>query len=401
MAPALDVLYVSYDGALDPLGTSQIVRYLLRLAANGTRISLISFEKGERRRNSLDYTAMRRTLEAAEINWLPLPYHKRPRVPATAIDVLLGAYAIRRIADHEASPAIVHCRGDVAATMARIALRRRRGKLLYDVRGFFSDERVEAGSWAEGGGLDRLVRKMEAANLAAASGLVVLTRAALRRLATKRPQLPPFHIIPTCVDLELFTPPSASAPRSYGLVYGGSLGGVTMGREIMDFARAAADVIGPTLLVTRDTADARRLAATAPWIDVITSSPNEVPKQIRRGQAAVFFYRPGPGRVAQCPTKFAEALATGLPVVTNRGIGDLDEVIEAKRVGVLIEGHSPDAYSRAVYRLACLLKDPETQQRCRHLAESHYSVEVGASRYQELYERLGKLTELKDAASNH
>ena len=42
------VVYVSYDGALDPLGASQVVPYLLGLAARGVAITLISFEKRER-----------------------------------------------------------------------------------------------------------------------------------------------------------------------------------------------------------------------------------------------------------------------------------------------------------------------------------------------------------------
>ena len=38
------VLYISYDGMLEPLGQSQVLAYLERLAA-GRRMHLISFEK--------------------------------------------------------------------------------------------------------------------------------------------------------------------------------------------------------------------------------------------------------------------------------------------------------------------------------------------------------------------
>ena len=39
------VLYLSYDGALEPLGQSQVVPYLVGLAARGAAITLVSFEK--------------------------------------------------------------------------------------------------------------------------------------------------------------------------------------------------------------------------------------------------------------------------------------------------------------------------------------------------------------------
>jgi hypothetical protein len=43
----LKVLYVTYDGLLDPLGSSQVVPYVLGLAARGVEIDVLSFEKPE------------------------------------------------------------------------------------------------------------------------------------------------------------------------------------------------------------------------------------------------------------------------------------------------------------------------------------------------------------------
>jgi hypothetical protein len=40
----MSVLYVSYDGMLEPLGQSQVLGYLKRLAV-GRAIHLVSFEK--------------------------------------------------------------------------------------------------------------------------------------------------------------------------------------------------------------------------------------------------------------------------------------------------------------------------------------------------------------------
>ena len=46
------VLYLSYDGALDPLGQSQVVPYVTGLASLGFRMCLVSFEKPESLRDS-------------------------------------------------------------------------------------------------------------------------------------------------------------------------------------------------------------------------------------------------------------------------------------------------------------------------------------------------------------
>ena len=51
----MTVLYLSYDGALDPLGQSQVVPYVIGLASLGFRMRLISFEKPESLQDSWAY----------------------------------------------------------------------------------------------------------------------------------------------------------------------------------------------------------------------------------------------------------------------------------------------------------------------------------------------------------
>ena len=40
------VLYLSYNGMLDPLGQSQVLPYLKELSKLGVRFTLLSFERG-------------------------------------------------------------------------------------------------------------------------------------------------------------------------------------------------------------------------------------------------------------------------------------------------------------------------------------------------------------------
>jgi len=89
-SPTLDgrsVLYISYNGMLDPLGQSQVLPYLRELAARGVQFTLLSFERakafeadGERACQEL-----RATLAAENIEWHWLKYHQRPSLPATSL----------------------------------------------------------------------------------------------------------------------------------------------------------------------------------------------------------------------------------------------------------------------------------------------------------------------------
>jgi len=382
------VVYVSYDGALDPLGASQVVPYLVGLAGRGVTITLISFEKRERWALTGPRARLEAGLSSAGITWRPLTYHKRPRLPATLLDVLAGS---RRIgAEARRSEAdLVHCRGDVAMAMARWAGLPRRIRLLYDVRGLFSDERVETGSWPRGGLVDRMVRRAEAHNLRRADAVVVLTEAAREVLRTRRSDLPPCRVIPTCADLAAFTPRPPGEEPEFGLAYCGSLGTWYMVREMAAFARVASVVVPGRVLVLTPHVEQARLAGFDPsWAEVREVPAPEVPRWLRRARALFFFIRPTPAKRASCPTKLAEALATGLPVAVNHGVGDLDSVLESEGVGVMVEGFSEEEYRGAAARLATLLRDVGTTARCRGLAEKRYNLGAGVAAYHELYRAL-------------
>jgi len=385
VGPAVRVIYVSYDGALDPLGASQVVPYLLGLGARGVSITLLTFEKPARWGQAGAREEMRRCLEARGIRWRPLRYHKSPRLAGTLRDIVAGSKAIAKEFSR-VEPAVVHCRGEVATVMARWARLPSTIRLLYDVRGFFSDERVETGSWRRGSLLDRAVRRMEAANLRRANGVVVLTHHAAETLRRRRPSLESLQVIPTCADVSIFKPRTPRQKPEFGLVYSGSLGTWYMAEEMMAFARSAAGAVpGPALFLTPQPEEVRRLGPMPDWAEIRTVEPGAVPEWLRRASVLLFFSRRNASDRARCPTKFAEGLASGLPVVCNRGIGDLDDIVEREGVGVLVDGFSEAAYSDAALRLKGLLEDPGLSGRCRRLAETRYSVDLGVDMYHGLY----------------
>jgi glycosyltransferase involved in cell wall biosynthesis len=382
------VVYVSYDGALDPLGASQVIPYIEGLARTGLAFTLISFEKADRWRESRVREQLNHRFEGAGVRWRPLAYHRRPRLPATVWDLLRGTLVVRHEVRLRAAK-LVHCRGDVAMTMARWARLPAETKVLYDLRGFFSDERAESGSWRRGGFIDRFVRAAEDANWTRADGLITLTRAARRRLTLLRGELPPNVVIPTCVDLASYTADRLSQAREYGVVYAGSFGQRYMPRETVNLIRVAQrELPGKALVLTPDAAKARAAGLSGSWVDVLTVAPSEVASWLSRAQASVFLYRPGIQMIATCPTRFAESLAAGVPVVANRGIGDLDEMIEQGRVGVLLRGFSDTSFAEGVKRISALLRDTDIRRRCRRFAEQHLELTLGVRRYERVYSQL-------------
>jgi hypothetical protein len=115
------VLYISYDGMLEPLGQSQVLAYLKRLAADRP-IHLISFEKADDWANTTERERIPQGIAAAGIIWHPLRYHKRPTAVATAWNIACGI-TLGHCLFLRYRLAIVHARSYVPAVMA-LALKR-------------------------------------------------------------------------------------------------------------------------------------------------------------------------------------------------------------------------------------------------------------------------------------
>jgi glycosyltransferase involved in cell wall biosynthesis len=112
---------------------------------------------------------------------------------------------------------------------------------------------------------------------------------------------------------------------------------------------------------------------------------------LRQARAAFFLIRPTLAKRASCPTKLGEALASGLPVLANRGIGDVDAVLERERVGVLVEKMNVAGYAEAAAALTRLVEDEDTAERCRRVAERFFALTRGVASYRGLYDEIGTI----------
>jgi glycosyltransferase involved in cell wall biosynthesis len=388
-------LYVSYDGALDPLGRSQVVPYLEGLSALGWRFDLVTFEKDERWRDEGSRRAMQERLAASAIGWSPLRYHKRPPVLSTAFDVSAAARRLRELV-RERRPALIHARSYPAALAARLVGRGEGVPYVFDMRGFYAEERVDGGIWPEGGALYRATKRVERDLLRDAAAVVTLTQASvplLRGWISAAGGDPLLRVIPTCVDLARFqpAPPTRSAP-AFELAYFGSIGTWYLLDEMLRFGRAVLDAAGGgrLLFLTNGDPAAVRARAVAVGLDPALlrtgSVPHErVPEALADASATFFFIRPGASRFAFHQTKLGESLALGLPVAANRGIGDTD-ALPRDGVGVLVDGLDEASYAAAARALVELARDPATAGRCRAVAQERYALELGVRAYAELYE---------------
>lgn len=391
------VLFVSYTGLLEPLGQSQVLAYQEALA-HDRRVCILSFERASDTADADAVLALRRRVEAAGITWNPRRYHRRPPVLGTLWDVAAGIVdGIRLVRAHGLR--IVHARSTVPGLMALAICRWTGARLLFDMRGFWADERVDGGLWRRGGLLYRLAKRVERRLLSRADHVVSLTAAAereIRGLPYLAGRVPPIAVIPTCADLSRFRPADAVRTGSPPVVgYVGSAG--TWYRFDAVAATFAAIVRAEPsarfVVVNRHEHELVRReldAAGVPpaSVDLRAAAHGDVPALMAAMDLGVFYYQPSYSRLACAPTKLGEFLGMGIPCLANRGVGDFAEILEDERVGVVVDEFSPQALGDGVRRLLALRSDPGVAARCVAAARRHFSLEEGVRRYAGVYAAL-------------
>ena len=402
------VLFISYNGMLDPLGQSQVIPYLRELAKRGVRFTLLSFErpKAFTAEGSAQCEQLRQKLESEGIEWHWLRYHQRPSVPATIYDVLAGLRKAGELVQRNRIE-MVHARGHIPATIA-LGLKKRFGtKMIFDLRGLMAEEYVDAEHWREGGIPYRITKATERRILASTDAIVTLTERIwpiIREWEGLRGRAVHHEVIPCCVDLSLFKFNDEDRARRraelglgdrFTLVYSGSLDGWYLTEKMADFfATFLAQKHDAHLLwLTTGSHDRVRELMKSRNVDpgnfsVLSIASAAVPSYLAAADAGLAFIKRCMSKIASSPTKNGEYLACGLPLIINAGVGDSDALINDWNAGVLIDNFTEEEFVQAARRIEEIVGQQDVRQSARSVAERLFDLQaIGLERYAALYEK--------------
>ena len=387
------ILYISYTGLLEPLGQSQVYRYLMKLAEDHD-ITLITYENPEDLEDTERVASLREAVESVGINWHPLTYHHSPTLPATIWDLVNGfQVCVRAIRRNDIE--IVHTRSYVVSVLGLLCKQLFGTAFVFDMRGFWADERVDGDLWEADSQLYRSAKWFEAQFLRHADVVVSLTDAGVDAIEdfdhvdTEETQ---FEKIPTCVDLDLFTPQLDHRKNNFVLGYVGSAGTWYRFGDVLECFEILREKRPDSRLRILNRGDheyineqlsefgIERNAVTIKAVDHA-----EVPAEMNQMDAGIFFYTPTFSKKGTSPTKMGEFLACGIPCVSNTAVGDVESILETNTVGITIDSFGTEAKQQAMDSLLALHSDPAIVERCRSVAESYYSLEAGVNKYAEIY----------------
>jgi glycosyltransferase involved in cell wall biosynthesis len=399
-----NVLYITYDGLTDPLGQSQILPYLIGLTKVGYKFTILSFEKKDRYQNQKE--AINAIVASAGIEWVPMSFTAKPPVVSKFYD----AVRLRRKAislQRECKFDMIHCRSYVGAEVG-LALKKRFGvKFFFDMRGFWADEKKDAGTWNQESFIFRKVyryyKRKEAEFISRADYIISLTNAGKKELM-KWPSYKagiPLSVIPCCSDMNHFTLRTDEEKKEGREILGlpedclivsylGSVGAWYMLDEMLHlFSEIKKEYKGAKFLFITHSSFALILSKLSKYnlssedLLITEASRQQVPLYVKASDINISFIKPVYSKLSSSPTKLGEVLAMGIPIITNSGVGDVEQIIKETDSGFVIHKFLDEEYQHAVNSIKDLLKKRPEDIRLK--AKEIYSLDKGIAEYSRCY----------------
>ncbi|MBK8212540.1 MAG: hypothetical protein IPK71_02225 [Myxococcales bacterium] len=398
------VLYVTFDGILQPIGYSQVARIVMGLAERGVPYRLLSLERPKDLAKQGHTAEVRARLERAGVTWTALPYDVSGTTKAAGSNVGRATAEVTKLAA-TGQISLVHARAYHAALVTSAAHYTTRVPYLFDARSYWIDERITDGRWFGRRDVRTVARAIERRFFRDAAGVVTLTGIQANDLRTGKfgPWTgAPVVNIPTCADYDEFRLRDAEAAervpsairektrgkRVIGLV--GSLNKSYYAGETLEVVRRALEkaddlhvlVLSDQQAEWRKLFDARGFDPSRVTIGVAPHSA--MPAYMALVDFSVLLLVVNDAKRASVPTKLAELFASGVRPVY---FGCNDEVtgwVAKAGSGHVLASLEDTELERAATFLAETKRDDAVLARARELTEGHFSLRTGLDRYAEL-----------------
>lgn len=405
------ILFITYDGLTDPLGQSQILPYMIGLSKAGYKVHILSCEKPARLEQFIE--VIHKITNLNNITWDYTLFTSSPPILSKILDFRrLKNKAIQIVQREKIN--FVHCRSYVTSNIG-VYLKQRFGcKYVFDMRGFWADERKDSGAWDTQHWFYRALynsyKRKERKFILAADYIITLTSAAKREISSWdycQNKLLKIQVIPCCADMEHFSLASlddkllARAKLGFSaddfiVSYLGSIGTWYLLDEMLQLFKLIKqrNENAKFLFVTHSAADlilsklnTHKLSEHD--IKIVSASRNEVPILMKASDINLSFIKPSFSKIASSPTKNAEVLAMGIPIILNCGIGDVDQLVSSGAVHML-SGFADADFSLALDAIPQLLNI--SPKEIRQSVVEDYSLDNGVSKYLAVYNNLSEVT---------
>lgn len=406
------LLYLCFEGLPKTVFDAQVLGFLKTMAGQGLVFDLFIFENPGPALRNYSWNAQR--LKDLQGSWggkvSYIPFGTKYAFPLAATHFLLSLAQDLKAGNR----LVLHCRGNYSACLAALLKKFSQQVFsVYDVRGdteaeflYRTTARTRPGSFR---------RRMELTLLRWADGLalrkadrILCVSSTLKVRLRERWGLEgkAIDIIPSCADATTFRFDERvreairrrlALEGRFVLVYSGSMYRWQLINRISDIVCRLLKSFPHIhlLCLTPQLAEAESsLAASLPQRSyTLLHVPHaEIPGYLMAGDMGILIREDHPLNEVACPTKFAEYLMCGLPVLTTAGLGDVSELVEREKLGIVMKGlEDPMVLEETLVGFLQEAASCDRKARTAHIGREHFAWDRYASVFCEIYEKASSI----------
>jgi hypothetical protein len=383
------ILYLTYDGIFDPLGQSQILPYLINISKE-YKVHLVSFEKNMNlinKNNNYIFDLIKKN----NFFWIKIRYSKNS---FTRIFYLFYSLVIISYLIFFKKIRILHLRSYISALIVWPFTKICRLKIIFDMRGFWPEEKVDRSSWKTTDIKYKFFKKIEKYFLTISKSIVCLTSHAKRIIIDRDSLLNPSKItvIPTCADNNIFFHKKKNINNKITFCY---IGTTHSAYDIEKVLKLMSNLKNENIdiyltIYTNDSLKKLKEKISkfnniSNFISIKSLGRMQINDAISETDYGIFYLNKNNSIKASFPTKIAEYLLCGKPIICNNFNDDINDVININKIG-LIHNFSIENISDIKSFILNSKNDIKISSRCINFANNNLELEIATKKYLKVYE---------------
>jgi len=390
MPKEVRTIYITFNGITDPLGQSQVLPYLEDLSKHGIKFYLISLEKNLGKAKELS-----NYVQNLGITWYRLKYFKFYFLGIVVNVIQCRLLSIYLLLFKKIK--IVHARSYAPLFSVLFLKKFFQFKLIFDMRGFWPEELADSGRIKRSSIYYKILKFLERKSILSSDQIITLTPEAKEILEDNyKGHKLKVAWMPTCVDVDRFVNKNPVYNNDkFVVVYSGSLWTYYNMPAMADFFKTLKSKISNAHFLVLGNNETEKLHAlfSEKGLDredytVLSLASKDVPSYLSDSNLGISFIYDYYSKKAAFPTKLAEYLASGLPVVANAQSDFIKDLVESNKVGLILDKFNDDTYQKAAEDLLALLNDKDLKSRCVQTAEKYLGSKVCINKYLDIYREL-------------
>tara|TARA_Y100000590_G_scaffold457581_1_gene610506 strand:+ start:1166 stop:2305 length:1140 start_codon:yes stop_codon:yes gene_type:complete len=375
-----NILYISYDSIEDSISKSQIIP-LLKDLSKIYEISLISFEKKK----------IHKKIKFIK-TWNQIEYKQNL---ISKLFSIINCFFLSLSITKQKKIKVIHCRSYLPALIAYLVKKRLKVKYIFDIRGLWFNEKYDA----------KLINKfffnilkiIEKKLYQNSDHIITLSLKSIKYISNEfKIKKNKINYVSCFTDSKKFYKSRANIKDNIIFGYFGNVKLSYNFNKVLNFFNTFNKINKNWRLIFANNdlnkKEKKNIFKSFKYknkVFIVNSNFETINKIYEKINIGIYFLKEDFSKIASCPTKLGEMLSCGIPVITNKGIGDINIYInDKKKAGFMVNKINYNNLNKINNKINNKKSYLKLKKNAKFIANEYFEKNKNILKYKKIYNQL-------------